>query len=318
MAHRVFLDTSSLMYRAFFSVPPSVLDERGRPINAVFGYLDMTSRFVSTYRPDEVVHVYDDDWKPAPRVRAYTGYKAHRPPDPEGLPEQFGVLREVLDALGLPQADAPNWEAEDAIGSLVARAGRRDRIDIVTGDRDLIQLVRDPQVRVLFTLRGVTDIRVLDEAGVFEKYGVPASRYADFAILRGDPSDGLPGVKGVGEKTARALVLAYPNLEALVEDAKWAKAADRPLQRSASLRAAVREAAGYLKAMHEVVPIRTDLEVRTWRNEQNEARLEELSATYRLGGPIGRLREALAGGRGVTAPRPAVVSRPGRRSRDPR
>lgn len=295
MTSRVLLDTSSLMYRAFFSMPSTVIDERGKPINAVHGYLDMTSRLISDHRPDEVVHVYDDDWKPAPRVRAYAGYKAHRPPDPEGLPEQFVVLREVLDAFGLPQAEAPDWEAEDAIGSLVARAGRRDRIDIVTGDRDLIQLVRDPQVRVLFTLRGVTDIRVLDEAGVLEKYGVPASRYADFAILRGDPSDGLPGVRGVGEKTARALVLAYPTLEALVEDARWAKASDRPLQRSASLRAAVRDAADYLKAMQDVVPIRTDLEVRAWQRERDESRLEELAARYRLTGPIRRLREALAG-----------------------
>jgi 5'-3' exonuclease len=137
---------------------------------------------------------------------------------------------------------------------------------------------------------------------VLEKYGVPASRYADFAMLRGDPSDGLPGVRGVGEKTARSLVLTYPNLEALVEDAKWAKTKDTPLQRSASLRAAVREAGDYLKAMQDVVPIRTDLEVRAWQGEPDEARLEELSASYRLAGPIRRLREALAG-EGPAAPR---------------
>jgi len=294
VAYRLLLDTSSLMYRAFFSIPASVADVEGRPANALHGYLDMTARLVSAHRPDDVVHVYDDDWKPAPRVRAYAGYKAHRLPDPEGLPEQFGVLRRVLDAFGLPQAEAPGWEAEDAIGGLSARAGRGDHIDVVTGDRDLIELVRDPQVRVLFTVRGVTEVRVLDEAGVLEKYGVPASRYADFATLRGDPSDGLRGVRGVGEKTARVLVEAYPSLEAMVEDAKWSKEGMSPLRRSASLRAAVRDAAGYLEAMRLVVPIRTDVEVRAWRAERDEAHLGELAERYRLTGPVRRLREALS------------------------
>ena len=238
------------MYRAFFSIPASVTDVEGRPANALHGYLDMTARLVSAHRPDDVVHVYDDDWKPAPRVRAYAGYKAHRLPDPEGLPEQFGVLRQVLDAFGLPQAEAPGWEAEDAIGGLSARAGRGDHIDVVTGDRDLIQLVRDPQVRVLFTVRGVTEVRVLVEA--------------------------------------------YPSLEAMVEDAKWSKEGMSPLRRSASLRAAVRDAAGYLEAMRLVVPIRTDVEVRAWRAERDEAHLGELAERYRLTGPVRRLREALS------------------------
>jgi 5'-3' exonuclease len=296
VTYRVLLDTSSLMFRAFFSIPSSVTDGEGQAVNALHGYLDMTSRLISTYRPDEVIHCYDDDWKPAPRVEAYAGYKAQRPPDPEGLPEQFEILREVLDAFGLPQAEAPGWEAEDAIGSLAAHAKRSDRIDVVTGDRDLIQLVRDPQVRVLFTLRGVTDLRVLDEAGVLEKYGIPASRYAEFATLRGDPSDGLPGVRGVGEKTARALVEAYPSIEAMVQDARWSKSAERPLQRSAALRSAIRDAEGYLAAMRKVVPIRRDLEVRMWRAPGDEARLDELAERHRLTGPVRRLRQALSGG----------------------
>jgi 5'-3' exonuclease len=297
MTYRMLLDTSSLMYRAFFSVPPAVTDRRGQPINAVYGYLEMTARLFSTYRPGEIVHVYDDDWKPAPRVQAYAGYKGHRPPDPEGLPEQFGILRRLLDAFGLPQADAPGWEAEDAIGSLTAQAGARDRNDVVTGDRDLIQLVRDPQVRVLFTLRGVTQVRVLDEAGVLEKYRVAASRYADFATLRGDPSDGLPGVKGVGEKTARLLVEAYPSIDAMVEEAAWSKSGTGPLQHSASLRAAVRDAVDYLAAMRDVVPIRRDVEVRRWQGARDEANVDRLAERYRLTGPVRRLREALVEGR---------------------
>jgi 5'-3' exonuclease len=298
MAYRLLLDTSSLMYRAFFSVPQSVVDTLGRPINAVFGYLEMTTRLLGTYRPDAIVHVYDADWKPAPRVRAYAGYKAHRAEDPEPLPGQFERLREVLDAFGLPQAEAPEWEAEDAIGSLSAKAGPKDRIDVVTGDRDLIQLVRDPVLRVLFTVRGVSDIRILDEAAVQERYGVPASRYVDFAILRGDPSDGLPGVRGVGEKTARLLVAAYPSLDAMVEDARWSKETGTPLQRSVTLRAAVRSSTEYLRAMREVVPIRQDLEVTTWQAERDDQALDRLAERLAVTGPVRRLRQSLNAGGG--------------------
>ena len=215
VTHRMLLDTSSLMYRAFFALPASITGPDGTPVNALHGYLDMCARLIRDRTPDQVVHCFDDDWRPAPRVASYDGYKATRAPDPDGLPEQFEVLLEMLPATGMTVASAPGWEAEDAIGTLCANAGRRERIDIVTGDRDLIQCVRDPGVRVLFTRRGVSELDVLDEAGVEAKYGVPASRYGDFAILRGDPSDALPGVPGVGEKTARALVVAYPSLEAM-------------------------------------------------------------------------------------------------------
>src|SRR5207302_2514241 len=151
MRDRLLLDTSSLMYRAFFSVPDTIRGRDRRPVNAVHGYLDMTARLVERYRPDECIHVFDSDWRPAPRVARYEGYKAQRPVDPEGLPEQFALLQEALGALGLPWAEAPGWEAEDAIGAIVAnRPG--DRFGIVTGDRDLLQLVRDPHVKVLFTL----------------------------------------------------------------------------------------------------------------------------------------------------------------------
>jgi 5'-3' exonuclease len=295
MTHSILLDTSSLMYRAFFSTPTTVVDTQGRPVNAVHGYLDMTARLVGGRKPDRLVHAYDADWRPAERVRSYAGYKANRAPDPEGLPEQFDVLREVLDALGFPQAEAPGWEGEDAIGALTAAGGPEDRFDVVTGDRDLIQLVRDPEVRVLFTVKGVSELRILDEEGVLRHYGVPAARYADFAILRGDPSDGLPGVRGVGEKTARLLVQAYPDLDALVADASAEQRTGPPLQRSPSLRAAVREAADYLATMREVVPIRTSAEVTTWGESPDDERADELAERYKLSGPVRRLRAALAG-----------------------
>lgn len=293
MTHRLLLDTPSLTYRAFFALPASITAADGQPVNAVRGYLDMTARLVADRRPDEVIHVFDHDWRPAPRVQAYPGYKAQRQPDPEGLPAQFELLREVLDALGQVQAEAPGWEADDAIGTLCAAADRADRVDVVTGDRDLIQLVRDrgtaaqdggSAVRVLFTVKGVSALTVYDEAGVHDRYGIAPSRYADFAALRGDPSDGLPGVKGVGEKTARTLVRDYPSLDALLQGLDT-------LPRGLAQR--IHAARAYLAAMRQVVPVRCDIDVRLRIGARDDARLDDLARQHNVEGPIRRLRQAL-------------------------
>jgi 5'-3' exonuclease len=305
VSKRLLLDASSLVYRAFFALPTSITDGRGRPVNAAHGYLDMCARLIRDRHPDEVVHAFDADWRPAPRVERYDGYKATRAAEPEDLGPQFDVLARVLAAAGMTLAEAPGWEAEDAIGTLCARSAREDRLEIVTGDRDLIQLVRDPSVRVLFTRRGVSELDELDEAAVEAKYGVPSSRYADFAVLRGDPSDGLPGVPGVGEKTARALILAYPSLEAMLEEAAG-RASRRPLKGAPGLKARVAGASDYIAAMREVVPIRTDLEVLEERAERDNARLDALASRHRLTGPVRRLREAMD----ATTP-PTARARPG-------
>jgi 5'-3' exonuclease len=288
MAHRLLLDTSSLLYRAFFGLPTSIKDPSGRAVNAVHGYLDMTARLYASRRPDSLTHVLDDVFVPASRAEAYPTYKTHRPEDPPELPPQFDLLEEVLDALGQERALSTGWEADDAIAALAVHADPGDLVEIVTGDRDLLQLVRDsgPTVRVLFTVKGVTDLGTFDEAAVMAKYGVPASRYVDFATLRGDPSDGLPGVPGVGEKTARKLVLAYPTLDALLADADA-----QPKRLAESLRGA----GEYLVAMRQVVPVRPDVEVQVRSGPEDTARVEALSAERRLGGPIKRLHEALAG-----------------------
>ena len=286
MVHRVLLDTSSLTYRAFFALPTSITSPDGRPVNAAHGYLDMTANLVRDLAPDDVVHVFDHDWRPAPRVEAYAAYKSERAPDPEGLPEQFDVLREVLAQLGHTIAEAPGWEADDAIATLAARATGDDRIDVVTGDRDLLQVVTDgpPAVRVLFTVKGVSQLAAFDEAAVLEKYGVPADRYAEFAALRGDPSDGLPGVRGVGEKTARTLVQRYPSLTALLDDLD----AQTP-----RLRLALDGARDYLAAMDEVVPVRTSVEVTEVRTARDDEALDDLGERHRLTNPLTRLREAM-------------------------
>lgn len=281
---RLLLDTSSLLYRAFFALPTSITAPDGAPVNAVRGYLDMTARLVADRGPDEVVHVFDDDWRPAPRVAAYPGYKSARAEEPAELTGQFALLPAVLDAFGQAQVRAPGWEADDAIGALCHVAAGDERLAVVTGDRDLLQLVRDPHVRVLFTVKGVSELTDFDEAAVQARYGVPPSRYVDYAILRGDPSDGLPGVSGIGDKTARTLVTAYPDLATLLADAQ----AQTP-------RLAERLAAAgpYVEAMRSVVPVETGVALHTRAGRRDDAALDDLAARHGLEGPIGRLREAL-------------------------
>lgn len=286
MTSTLLLDTSSLAYRAFFALPTSITDAEGRPVNALHGYLDMTTRLIGDRRPDRVVHVLDDDWRPAPRVAAYAGYKAERPDEPDDIARQLALLPQVLRAAGMPVAFAPGWEADDAIGVLATEADDDDRVDVVTGDRDLIQLVRDPVVRVLFTRRGVSQLDVLDEAAVVAAYGVPPDRYVDYAVLRGDPSDGLPGVRGVGEATARRLVGTYPDLDALVADA----GAQTP-----RLGERLRDAAAYLTAMRAVVPVRTDVEVTVLETPRDDEELDRLAGKSALEGAVGRLRAVLDG-----------------------
>jgi 5'-3' exonuclease len=290
MTHRLLLDVSSMMYRAFFAMrEPGVFTKDGRPVAAVHGYLDMVTKLVVDRRPDEVVHVYDHDWRPVARTDIYPDYKGNRLPDPEDLPPQFVMLREVLDATGLLQAQTEGWEAEDAIGAFCADADETDRIEIVSGDRDLLQLVRDPVVKVLFTVRGVSELHEFDEAAVLAKYEVPADRYAEFAILRGDPSDGLPGVKGVGAKTARDLVLAYPSIDAMLEAAATGDMAIKP-----AVRERLVESRSYLDAMRRLVPINADAPLSLWAGDRDEAAAAEVAAQLGLKGPVQRLLAALA------------------------
>jgi 5'-3' exonuclease len=293
VTHRLLLDVSSLGYRAYFGLRDLVRAPDGTSVGAVFGYLDMVTKLVVSRRPDEVVHVYDHDWRPTMRTQLYPGYKSNRPPEPEGLPEQFVLLRRALDLSGMRQAEAPGWEAEDAIGGLCRDAGNDDRFEMVSGDRDLIQLVRDPSVRLLFTVRGVSELLELDEAAVLAKYGVPASRYAEFAILRGDPSDALPGVAGVGEKTARALVEVYGSLDELLDDASSDEPKAGPLRGKPALRARLRDARDYVAAMRRLVPIESDAALEVWSGRRDDGALRTLADEHGFRGPVVRLLAAL-------------------------
>jgi 5'-3' exonuclease len=281
------------MYRAFFAFGDAVKTPGGAQVGAVYGYLGMVARVTATRRPDEVIHVYDHEWRPVARTDIYAAYKASRPEEPEPLTRQFEVLRSILDATGMLQAQTEGWEAEDAIGAFCAEARRSDRIEIVSGDRDLIQLVRDPVVRLLFTVRGVSELLELDEAAVLDRYGVPADRYADFAILRGDPSDELPGVPGVGEKTARALVAAYPTLDEMLDDARRSAPAPGPLRGKPALRARLRDASSYIDAMRRLVPVNAAAPVSVWAGDRDDRGVLAAAEQLNVKGAVQRVLAAL-------------------------
>jgi len=217
----MLLDSASLYFRAFYGVPESVAAPDGTPVNAVRGFFDMVATLVTRFRPARLVACMDADWRPAFRVAALPSYKAHRlAPDggeesPDALTPQVPVIEDALDALGIARVGIAGYEADDVIGTLTARG--RGPVDVVTGDRDLFQLVNDDgPVRVLYTGRGVRNLQILDEAAVAAKYGIPGRAYGEFAVLRGDPSDGLPGVAGIGDKTAAALITRFGSVAGLL------------------------------------------------------------------------------------------------------
>jgi 5'-3' exonuclease len=260
----MLLDAASLYFRAFYGVPTTVTSPDGRPVNAIRGFLDMTARLIGAHSPDRLVACWDDDWRPAFRVAALPSYKAHRvaPEGGEEVPDELGpqvpVLIEVLAAAGVARVGAPGYEADDVIGTLATRA--RGPVDVVTGDRDLFQLVDDARgVRILYTARGISDLEFVDEAAVLARYGIPGRSYADFAVLRGDPSDGLPGVAGVGAKTAAALINAFGSLAGIREAAARTVVPKPPL--TAAVLKKLHAAADYLQAAPEVVAVVTTIDL---------------------------------------------------------
>jgi 5'-3' exonuclease len=295
----MLLDAASLYFRAYFGVPDTLTAPDGTPVNAVRGLLDMIARLVRARRPARLVACMDADWRPAFRVAALPSYKAHRvaPEGGEtvepGLAVQVPVIEDVLAALGVAMAGAEGYEADDVIGTLAARADVP--VDIVTGDRDLFQLVDDArEIRVIYTARGLAKLDIVDEAAVTARYAIPGRAYADFAVLRGDPSDGLPGVSGVGDKTAAALIRAFGSVEEIL-----AALADRRGGFPTGSRAKVAVAQEYLVVAPAVVRVARDAPVppvdgRLPAAPPDEARLTALDERWDLGSSLQRARDALA------------------------
>ena len=310
----LLLDGASMWFRSYFGVPASITAPDGRPINAVRGFLDSVATLITQHRPARLVVCLDLDWRPQFRVDLIPSYKAHRVAEdgspvgadegdveeiPDDLSPQVDMILEVLGAFGIATAGAEGFEADDVLGTL-ADAERRDPVVVVSGDRDLLQLVADePEIRVLYIGQGLKKATLFGPAEVAERYRVPANRagdaYAELALLRGDPSDGLPGVPGVGEKTASTMLMTYGSLANIL-----AAAQDPTSQLPKAFRAKILAAADYIEAAKPVVRVARDAPVHLFADDDtlplhaaDPARVAELAERYGLGSSIARLQRAL-------------------------
>jgi 5'-3' exonuclease len=302
----MLLDSASLYFRAYFGVPESVRAPDGTPVNAVRGLLDFIARLVADHAPDDLVACMDADWRPHWRVELIPSYKAHRVAEeiPEGadvevvpdtLAPQVPVIEAVLDAVGIARVGVPGYEADDVIGTLASPARTTGPVDIVTGDRDLFQLVDDArQVRVLYPVKGMGTLQPVDEAWLRAKYGVAGAGYADLALLRGDPSDGLPGVPGIGEKTAAKLLADYGDLAGIMA------AVDDPASKlSAAQRTRLAQAREYVAVARKVVAVAGDVPLPGFepalpRGPRDTQALTTLAERWGLGSSLQRLLSVLA------------------------
>ena len=214
-----------MIFRAYYGVRDSAPAPDGRQVNAVRGFFDRLARLIWQRRPRHLAVADDEAWRPDWRVERIPTYKSHRvaEPIPPGLEPQVAIIRALLAAIGIDMVGVPEHEAEDVIASLARLAP--GTVEIVSGDRDLFALVEDPRVRVLYPER--SGLAVIDEAEVTRRYGIPGRSYADFAILRGDPSDGLPGLRGVGEVTAASMIRRHGSIAGILRDRQLKEASDR-------------------------------------------------------------------------------------------
>lgn len=313
----LLLDGASMWFRSYFGVPSSLTAPDGRPVNAVRGFIDSIATLVTREKPGRLVVCLDLDWRPAWRVDLIPSYKAHRVASeidevdeyaqadeieeiPDDLSPQVDMIMEILAAYGFATAGAQGYEADDVLGTLAA-AERRDPVVVVSGDRDLLQLVGDDPVpvRVLYLGKGLSNATTYGPAEVAEKYGVPVGRagdaYAELALLRGDPSDGLPGVPGVGEKTAATMLIRYGSLADILAAAHDPKS-DLPK----AFRAKVLAALDYIEVAGPVVRVARDAPVELFAEDDrvplsptDPKKIAKLAERYGLSSPMARLQKAL-------------------------
>ncbi len=312
----LLLDGASMWFRSYFGVPSSITSPDGRPVNALRGFIDSVATLITRERPDRLAVCLDLDWRPQFRVDLIPSYKAHRVAAevddidgdadveevPDDLSPQVEMILTVLDAFGIATAGAVGFEADDVLGTLAA-AESQDEVVVVSGDRDLLQLVADDPVpvRVLYIGRGLSKATMFGPAEVAERYGVPADRagaaYAELALLRGDPSDGLPGVPGVGEKTAAAMLSQYGSLDNIM-----AAAQDPKSSLPKAFRAKILAAVDYIAAAGPVVLVARDTPVQLSGTDDrlplvaaDPDRVAELAREFGISSSIARLQKALDG-----------------------
>lgn len=294
----MLLDSASLWYRAFYGMPDSLLSPDGTPVNAIRGYLDMSARLISTYRPKRLVACIEGDWRPSWRVELFPDYKANRLDDegseeePDLLAPQIPVLMDVLDAFGIAVVGVDDYEADDVMASYAQRED--GPIRIVTGDRDMFQLVDDHRdVKIVYLAKGISAHDLVDSAWVANKYGIPGDRYALFAMFRGDASDGLPGVKGIGEKGAAVICNHFASVDEVIQGAMDSHVALTP-----NLVKKILEGRDYLKIAPTLVQCARDVslphvDLELPKKPADLSSIYALQKQYGLGASIDRMIAAL-------------------------
>ena len=296
----MLLDSASLWYRAYYGMPDTLLSPSGLPVNAIRGYLDMTARLVSIYKPNRIVACIEGDWRPSWRVDLFPAYKANRleegsvdeEEEPETLTPQIPILLDLIDAFGIPMVGVDDYEADDVMATFATN--EKGPIRIVTGDRDLFQLVDDKKdIKVVYLARGISNHDLVDIKWVADKYGIPGDRYDLFAMFRGDPSDGLPGVRGIGEKGAALIANNFASVEEAIAGAKSGHQALSP-----ALAKKIIEGIDYLKIAPTLVNCARDVALPKMNLNLPE-KPEDLSSIYAmkeefgLGASVDRLIAAL-------------------------
>lgn len=295
----MLLDSASLWYRAYYGMPDTLLSPSGLPVNAIRGYLDMTARLVSLYKPQRLVACIEGDWRPSWRVDIFPAYKANRlevgsdeEEEPETLTPQIPILLDLIDAFGIPMVGVDDYEADDVMATFATR--EKGPIRVVTGDRDLFQLVDDKKdIKVVYLARGISNHDLVDSKWVADKYGIPGDRYALFAMFRGDPSDGLPGVRGIGEKGAALIANAF----ATVDEALAGAQSGHP-SLSPSLAKKIIEGEEYLKIAPTLVNCARDVALPSMsiaipKKPEDLSQIYEMKEEYGLGASVDRLISAL-------------------------
>ena len=295
----MLLDSASLWYRAYYGMPDTLLSPSGLPVNAIRGYLDMTARLVSIYKPNRLVACIEGDWRPSWRVDIFPAYKANRlevgseeEEEPETLTPQIPILLDLIDAFGIPMVGVDDYEADDVMATFATN--EKGPIRVVTGDRDLFHLVDEKRdVKVVYLARGISNHDLVDIDWVAQKYGIPGDRYALFAMFRGDPSDGLPGVRGIGEKGAALIANNFATVDAAIEGARNAHAALTP-----ALAKKIVEGIEYLKIAPTLVNCARDVALPSMTLEMPKkpddlSKIYAMKEEYGLGASVDRLIAAL-------------------------
>jgi 5'-3' exonuclease len=295
----MLIDAASLWYRAYYGLPSSIKAPDGRRAGAVRGFFDGLAVLARKYSPTGMVCCLEGNWRPEWRIELMPAYKAARAlPDgsedtPEGLEDQVAAIEALLPALGVATATHPRFEADDVIATLAARTA--EPVIVVTGDRDLFQLVDDERDRkVVYLARGISKAELFDGEAVATKFGVAPEHYVDFAVLRGDPSDGLPGVKGIGAKTAVTLVNTFGGIAGL-KAAAAEDGSDLPERQ----RKAISEAGDYLDRAVKTSTVVADVDVPLIDatlpvSPKDPARVEALAAEWGVASALKRFHEAIA------------------------